>query len=118
MKLMGEIQKNHPKTISSMGPRIFLDASLTKIPDDILNEALLQIPPKAAAAYIHSLSSDIAIMNRLKPRVQDSINRFIGHEPLDVSLVKEARQIISQYIKDRDAAGDIDLGKINASLFK
>jgi hypothetical protein len=118
MKLMGEIQKNQSTVLSSMTPRIFLDASLSKIPDDILNEVMLQISPKAAAAYIHSLPSDIEIMSRLKPRVQESIKRFIGQETLDVTLVKEARQAIAQYIKDRDAAGEIDLGKINSSLFK
>lgn len=118
IKLMGEIQKTQPKVLSSMAPRIFLDASLNKIPDEILTEAFLQVSPRAAAAYIDSLSGEVEIMSRLKPRLQEAIRRYSGQDLLDLALIKEARQIIAQYIKERDVAGSIDLGEINASLFR
>ncbi len=117
-KLIVEMQKSQPAVLSAMAPRMFLDASLAKIPDEVLTEAFLQVTPKAAAAYIDSLAGEIEVMSRLKPRLQEAIKRYIGQDLVDLGLVKEARSTISQYIKDRDAAGVIDLGKINASLLQ
>jgi hypothetical protein len=115
--LLGEIQKDQPQVLNVVATRIFLDASLAKLPDDILTEAFLLVTPKAAAAYIDSLEGQVEVLQRLKPRLQDAIKQFMGSPLLDRSLVKEARQTISQFIKDKDKQGTIDLGKINNTLF-
>ena len=115
--VLGEMQKDQPQVLSAVTQRIFLDASLAKLPEDILTEAFLLIPPRAAAAYIDSLEGQVDVMSRLKPRLQDAIKQYIGSELLDRNLVKEARQAIATYVKEKDTQGVIDLGKINSSLF-
>lgn len=115
--LLGEIEKDQPHALNSVGAKMFLDASLVKLPEDLLTEAFLLVTPKAAAAYLDSLDGQVDVLQRLKPRLQEVIRPFMGAALLDRNQVKEARQVIAQFVKDKDRQGVIDLAKINHKLF-
>lgn len=115
--LLGEIGKDQPHALHSVGAKMFLDASLAKLPEDILTEAFLLVTPKAAAAYLDSLDGQVDVFRRLKPKLQEVIKPFMGAAMLDRNQVKEARQVIAQFVKDKDRQGVIDLATINHNLF-
>ncbi len=115
--LLGEIGRDQPHALNGVGAKMFLDASLAKLPEDLLTEAFLLVTPKAAAAYLDSLDGQVDVLRRLKPRLQEVIKPFMGAALLDRNQVKEARQAISQFVKDKDRQGVIDLAKINHNLF-
>jgi len=115
-QLLGEIKKEQPQGLDAVGSRLFLDASLAKLPENFLTEAFLLISPKAAAAYLDSLEGQVDVFRRLNPRLQDAIKQHRGAQELDYAMVQDARQVISQYFKEKDRQGVIDLGQINNSL--
>jgi hypothetical protein len=114
--LLGEIKKEQPQALASVGSRMFLDVSLAVVPENLLTEAFLLISPKAAANYIDSLEGQVSIFKRLNPRLQEAIKPHRGMQTLDNGLIQDARQAISQYFKEKDREGVIDLGRINSSL--
>ena len=112
------IAKSRPELIEAVSPRIFLDAALTYLPDDILTEAFLSLSPKVAAAYLDGLEGKKELLGRLKPRLAEAIGRYLNTGKPDKLLAGEARERIAAFVKEKDAQGAIDLAKINAQVVK
>ncbi len=112
------IAKSRPELAQAVSPRIFLDASLAHLPDALLTEAFLALNPKAAAAYLEQHEARKEILGRLKPRLAESIGRYLNAAHPDRALANEARTQVSAFVKEKDAQGLIDLGAINAKVIK
>lgn len=116
--LWSGIAKSRPELIEAVSPRIFLDAALKFVPDDFLTEAFLTLSPRAAAAYLDGIEEKKDILGRMKPRLAESISRYLNSAKPDKLLAGEARAQIAAYVKEKDAQGAIDLAKINAQVVK
>jgi hypothetical protein len=110
--------RSRPELIEAVSPRIFLDAALRFLPDDVLTEAFLSLNPRSAAAYLDGVDDRKDVLARLKPRLAESIGRYLNAGKPDKLLAGEARAQIAAFVKEKDAQGAIDLAKINAQVVK
>jgi len=116
--LIKGLTSQNQNALKSLGPAIFLDETLRHIEDEMLTEVFLEVPPRDAASYLSNFEWADEVIERLKPRVREPIRKFaLNPDLLDPDVMSEVRNRISDYVRKREAAGAVDLSKINAKLF-
>ena len=114
--LVTDMGKDDPTVLHSLAPVIFLDDSLQFVPDDVLTETFLSLPPNEAGNYLASFTWGPKLIKRLNPRVQDAIAPYVNSRAINQNLVQAARKKIATFIKAQDQKGTIDLRTINSNI--
>ncbi len=116
--LISGIVKQNPSFGKEIASHVFIDATLLDLPNNFINEAMLQTSPEAAAAYLESFEEGKALFGKLNSRLAESIHRYSirldKDGPRYSNLVAEARDKISSYVKEKHSSGEINLGELNA----
>jgi len=117
IRLLVDIGKDNPNFLQSVAPNVFLDDALPLLTDDVLTEALLNISPQEAGAYLGGFEWGGGVLKRISPRLQDTIKPYMStNNAANPITVGSARKKIAEFVKEQDHLGKIDLRSLNVQL--